>query len=253
MINIKPVSALTDNYIWLLQHDQQAVVIDPGEAAPVLDYLATRQLQLSSIWLTHTHADHIGGVSDLKKAYPQCRVYGNDHWAGVDEAVNEGSLLTYGNQKVKVWHIPGHTTDHLAYLLQDSTNPIQVFCGDTLFSAGCGRVFTGTMAQLYDSLQRLVSLPEDTLFYPAHELTAANLLFAQAVEPHNPDIKQAMQKASVIPTLPVSLAHELRVNPFLRLKQPEVIAAVLAQGLTAEDAKQPLAVFTCLREWKNRF
>lgn len=251
-MNIIPVAALSDNYIWLLQQDQQVVAVDPGEAEPVIDYLNIHQLYLSAIWLTHNHADHIGGVTALTRAYPQCRVYGQANWKGVDQTVMEGSQFAFFGRAVTVWHIPGHTFDHLAYLLTDTTKTLRVFCGDTLLSAGCGRVFSGTMAQLYSSLQRLASLPATTLFFPAHEYTVNNLHFALAVEANNSHIQEALQTAT-IPTLPVTLAHEQRVNPFIRLQQPAVMATAIRHGLPADKATQPLAVFTFLREWKNQF
>ncbi|PIT21587.1 hydroxyacylglutathione hydrolase [Snodgrassella communis] len=253
MMQIVPLPALTDNYIWLLRQGNQAIVVDPGEAAVVMNYLAAQALNLNAIWLTHAHYDHTDGVAALKQHYPQCQVAGWNEWPEVNRAVNEGSEFEVFGQQVAVWYIPGHTADHLAYILTDSAGQQRVFCGDTLFSAGCGRVFTGTMAQMFASLQRLNSLPENTLFYPAHEYTAANLKFAQAVEPDNPAIRQALLQTATLPTLPVNLAHEREINPFLRTSQPPVIASVVQKGLSEQQSTEPLAVFTYLREWKNRF
>jgi hydroxyacylglutathione hydrolase len=252
-MHIVPLPALSDNYIWLLRQENHAIVVDPGEAAVVKNYLTAQALNLNAIWLTHAHHDHTGGVAALKQHYPQCEVIGWGEWSEVNRAVNEGSEFEAFGQRVDVWHIPGHTADHLAYILADSTGQQRVFCGDTLFSAGCGRVFTGTMAQMFASLQRLNSLPPDTLFYPAHEYTAANLKFAQAVEPDNPAIRQALLQSVTLPTLPVSLARERDINPFLRTSQPQVIASVVQKGLSEQQSVEPLAVFTCLREWKNCF
>ena len=165
-------------------------------------------------------------------------------------AAGEGGIIRFAGRTARVWHIPGHTAGHLAYLLEDGGRT-HVFCGDTLFSAGCGRVFTGTMEQLAASCRRLAALPDDTLLYPAHEYTAANLAFAECVEPGNPDIRAARQQAAHPPTLPVTLAHEKRINPFLRTAHPAVACRA------AEAAGRPLpdetAVFAALREWKNRF
>lgn len=253
MLQIFPLKAFVDNYIWLWQHENQVIVVDPGQAEPVLAYLATHQLTLTAIWLTHAHADHIGGVAKLCQAYPQCHVLGAADWHGVNKVVAEGSQFNFFDYPVRIWHIPGHTADHLAYLLTDASQLLRVFCGDTLFSAGCGRVFTGTMTQLYHSLQRLNNLPASTWLYPAHEYTAANLRFAQTVEPDNQAIRQALHDASSLPTLPVTLAHERLVNPFLRLQQPQVKAAVMQHGLPRAEVNQPMAVLSCLREWKNHF
>lgn len=251
-MKIIPLPALSDNYIWLLQQENQAIVIDPGEAPVVINYLTKHNLTLDAIWLTHSHYDHIDGVAELKKHYSQCQITGCIDWHVVNIPVTEGSKFQVFGQHVTVWHIPGHTTDHLAYLVCDSAGRYRVFCGDTLFSAGCGRV-NGTMAQLFSSLQRLNSLPPDTLFYPAHEYTAANLKFAQTVEPNNSAIRNALVQADKLPTLPVSLAHERTINPFLRTSQPEVMATLRQKGLSEQQLTQPLAVFTYLREWKNHF
>ena len=173
-----PIPAFNDNYIWLAATDNGAMCVDPGDAAPVLAWLAEHNLPLQQIWLTHHHHDHIGGVAALKAAYPEVQVYGAaDEITEVTDPVGEGSQVAFGGYTADVWAVPGHTSGHLAYLWQ-LPQGLQVFCGDTLFSAGCGRVFTGTAAQLFASLSRLASLPSDTLFYPAHEYTASNLRFA---------------------------------------------------------------------------
>lgn len=252
-MQIIPIPALTDNYIWLLHQEKQTVVVDPGEAHGVIDYLNAHKLTLNAIWLTHTHYDHIDGVAALTKQFPQCVVAGSDRWGLVNWPVTEGSQFSAFEQGVSVWHIPGHTEDHLAYIFTDSESQQHVFCGDTLFSAGCGRVFHGAMAKMFASLQRLNSLSPDTLFYPAHEYTAANLRFAQAVEPDNEAIEKTFRQAETVPTLPVTLAHERAINPFLRISQPQVVAAAVQHGLPQQKANQPLAVFTCLRDWKNQF
>lgn len=248
-LTITPVPALSDNYIWLIEGEGRAVCIDPGEAAPVAAFLSRRRLELAQIWITHGHRDHTGGIAALKQQYPQCRVYGNTDIALADGHVGEGAHLTFCGRRAEVWATPGHTAAHLSYLLH-SGGGLHVFCGDTLFSAGCGRVFDGTAAQLAASLQRYKQLPAAALFYPAHEYTAANLRFAADIEPDNAAIRAAAAAAVHTPTLPVSLARELEINPFLRTEHPQVAAR--AAAFCGADTADGTAVFAALREMKNR-
>lgn len=249
-MDIVALPAFDDNYIWLLREGGRAVCVDPGDAAPVLAHLRANGLDLEAVWLTHGHGDHTGGVAALKQAFPACTVYGHAGLAA-DVRVDEGSRWRWQRAAVTVWHVPGHTARHVAYLLvRDGVT--HVFCGDTLFSAGCGRVFDGTLEALYRSLARLNGLPENTLLYPAHEYTAANLRFARAVEPDNADIGAALAAAVHTPTLPVTLAHERRINPFLRVHLPAVRAAARRRAGAAADMDE-VAVFAALRLWKNVF
>ncbi|WP_274570998.1 hydroxyacylglutathione hydrolase [Neisseria leonii] len=250
-MRIEPVTAFDDNYIWLLVSDGEAVCIDPGQSAPVAEYLQRNRLRLAQIWITHLHGDHTGGIEDLKKQFPDCRVFGGGDIAARTHDASGSSVLGFAGCRAEVWAVPGHTDQHLAYLLHGSDGRLHVFCGDTLFSAGCGRVFSGTAQDLYRSLQRFDSLPPDTLFYPAHEYTAANLDFAAHIEPDNSDIAAAQTAAADTPTLPVTLAHERRINPFLRIMQPAVRAAVRREMPETDDT--PEARFAALRDWKNRF
>ena len=252
--------AFTDNYIWMLHDGSQAVVVDPGDAAPVLDALQTLNLSLSAILVTHHHPDHTQGLTALKPVL-QGPVYGPLHEpiAGVDLAVTGGHAFSLLGLSWTVWDTPGHTAGHIGYIAQPNSElPCPgslVFCGDTLFSAGCGRLFDGTHEQLLGSLDRYGELPDDTCFCPTHEYTLANLSFASAVEPGNDSVKAATARCDALrargePTLPTTLAVEKQINPFLRCRHPDVVAQALAHG--ARDASA-LAVFTALRQWKNQF
>ena len=257
MFDITAIPALRDNYIWAIHNDQYAAVVDPGEAAPALAFLDTHGLRLNAILCTHRHADHTGGIARLRELY-NVPVYGRRHpgnpLASHDlregdrldpDALNIGAGIAFD-----ILEIPGHLDDHLAYLA-----PGILFCGDVLFGAGCGRNFEGTLAQLFHSLQRLAQLPGDTRVYCAHEYTAANLRFALACEPHNPDIQRrieqtAQQRAANLPTVPSIIALQKATNPFLRCTQPELIRTLQRRGLA--DTGE-LGVFTALREWRNHF
>lgn len=248
MLRILPIAALSDNYIWLLHDGRDALCIDPSEAAPVLAILTEMNLNLKQIWLTHHHADHTAGVADLLAAYPDCQTHGAadvSPW----RTVGEGDVLAFAGCRAQVWHTAGHTATHLSYVLYDSAQ-VHVFCGDTLFSAGCGRVFTGTVAALFASLGRFAALPDDALFYPAHEYTRSNLRFAAAVEPDNVAVQAALRDLTV-PSLPTVLEREKCINPFLRCGVPAVRAA--AQVWAGRNLADDAAVFAALREWKNGF
>jgi len=253
-MKIVPLSALRDNYIWALCSAHACAVVDPGEAGPVLAFLAESGLELSAILLTHRHNDHIGGVAELKARH-DVPVFGPASSAipQVTHALHDGMRFTPPGfeQIFEVLTIPGHTEEHIAYYA-----PPALFCGDTLFGAGCGRLLGGTAAQLHASLTRLAHLPANTQVYCAHEYTLANLRFAQAVEPHNQALaarwaRCTEQREHGQATVPSSLQDELETNPFLRTGQSEVrLAAEKAAGsqlLTNE------AVFTALRAWKDHF
>ena len=253
MFDITAIPALKDNYIWTIHNDQRAVVIDPGEAAPVLAFLNAHGLQLDSILCTHRHADHIGGITKLREVY-NVPVYGRRHPDNphITNELRGGDLLKLGIFDIvfDIIEIPGHLNDHIAYIA-----PGMVFCGDVLFGAGCGRNFEGTPAQLHHSLERLAQLPDSTRVYCAHEYTAANLRFALACEPDNRAMQQRSAATQLLRaanqiTLPSTIALEKATNPFLRCTQPEIIATLQQRGLT--DASE-LGVFTALREWKNHF
>jgi hydroxyacylglutathione hydrolase len=253
---IEPIAAFTDNYIWCLHDGISAWVVDPGEATPVLRFLAANQLTLQGILITHHHHDHIGGIDELRQAFPDLTIYGphNPVISGLDKHVAESDTVKVFGHSFSVLEIPGHTLDHIAYYAADS-NPPMLFCGDTLFAAGCGRMFEGTPPQMLTSLQKLAQLPSATAVYCGHEYTVANLRFAQAVEPDNIAIREraaltATQRAEQRPTLPSNIGLELATNPFLRGQTPSVLAAARQHGLLSEN---PAAIFAALRSWKDQF
>ena len=253
MLNIIPIPAFKDNYIWTLHNGQQAVVVDPGDAEPVLAWLDTQQIKLAAILCTHHHNDHVGGNCELVEVY-NVPVYGPQHEIipCLSHAVSEGNVIELAelNISLNVLDIPGHTRGHIAYLTEGS-----VFCGDTLFGCGCGRLFEGTPAQMHHSLQRLAQLPDNTRVYCAHEYTEANIRFALACEPGNAQLRQRQSDARTLraagqPTVPSTITLEKSTNPFLRCAEQAIIRALHQDGLT--DTSE-LAVFTALREWKNHF
>jgi hydroxyacylglutathione hydrolase len=251
-----PLPAFTDNYIWMLHDGHHALVVDPGDAQPVLEALTRFGVQLEAILVTHHHPDHTAGVEALRLA-TDAHVFGPLH-----ETMPEPlTRLTQGDQAAclglsfEVIEVPGHTAGHIAYYCADVDGAPLLFCGDTLFSAGCGRLFEGTPAQMLASLDRLAALPERTQICCAHEYTLSNLKFACAVEPGNAELADyavAAQRlrAAQQPTLPSSMRLEQRINPFLRSREPDVVRAV--QGFDA-SAHDEVSVFAALRQWKNQF
>ncbi len=263
-MNLIALPAFTDNYIWMLHNGVDAVVIDPGDSAPVLAALDRLQLKLAAILLTHHHDDHIGGVPALL-ARLQVPVYGPAMEVIPDPCtrVRGGESVQALGLEFRVIDVPGHTSGHIAYFHApkpgaaagaDTDAPL-LFCGDTLFVGGCGRLFEGTPVQMHHSLQALAALPGDTLVCCAHEYTLSNLKFARAVEPDNAALARhtlrcEQQRAAGEPTVPGLLSSELATNPFLRCSAPAVIAAARQHGARSE---QPVEVFTALRSWKNDF
>ena len=256
MLHIHSLEAFEDNYIWVIRPtgSNRCAVVDPGDEDPVLDYLHARGLALSAIFITHGHGDHTGGVRGLKQQWPEALVYGPSHERVpvAERLLGEGDefFLADLNQPCQVLEVPGHTSGHLAYRLGDA-----LFCGDTLFAGGCGRVFSGTHDQLSDSLRRIAALPPETLVYCAHEYTLANLGFALWVEPDNAAIvaRQEAEEAKRRrgqPTVPSTLGLELKTNPFLRTGEPAVIAA--AEKWAGRSLKGHREVFHALRDWKDR-
>lgn len=227
-INIVPIKALLDNYIWLIIHNNDCIAIDTGDDIPVLQYLTEHNLNLTAIWITHHHSDHTAGVANMIEHYPNAQVFAHK-MHGIDDCINdsnihfidESDILDAFGYPVQVWQTAGHTKSHLSFVL-DIDGIKHIFCGDTLFSAGCGRIFCGTVADLFNSFQKFNMLADNTLFYPAHEYTLNNLKFAQFIEPQNQYINEHLTDCknllvNNIPTLPTTLKNEKKINPFLKV------------------------------------
>ncbi len=258
-LSVLAIPAFQNNYLWLVHDGVHAVAIDPGAAEPIFAALADHHLTLTAILLTHHHADHIGGVPALLAAC-DVPVFGprHDGIAAVTAPLAEGDRLAVPglDLTLRVLDVPGHTLGHIAYV-RETPGAHWLFCGDTLFAGGCGRLFEGTPAQLSASLAKLAALPDDTLVYCAHEYTLANLRFAHTVEPGNAAIGQRIAAESAkrergLPTIPSTIGLEKATNPFLRYRQAEIAAGLVGLGRLAPGAA-PLATFAALREWKNSF
>ena len=254
MSDVIQIQAFTDNYIWLLRKGTAAVVVDPGDAGPVLEVLVRERLSLASILVTHHHKDHQGGIPRLLEYAPTAEVFGpaQESITGRTHPLRGGEQIHLAalNADMRVLAVPGHTAGHLAYYGEG-----RLFCGDTLFAAGCGRVFEGTPEQMYDSLALLAALPDDTWVYCAHEYTEANLRFALAVESDNRDLCRRFDEAASLrsrgmSTVPSMLTVEKASNPFLRCHEPSIKAAAQRRE---RDANDPVSVFRVIREWKNAF
>ncbi len=260
-IVVHPVPAFQDNYLWVIHDGKHAAVVDPGDATPVLDYLRLNGLQLVAIICTHHHGDHVGGVENLLESLQlrgKIPVYGpaTERIPARTQALREGDRITvpFLNLALDVLDVPGHTAGHIAYVGHGL-----LFCGDTLFACGCGRLFEGTAEQMTASLAKLKALPPQTKVFCAHEYTMANIKFAEAVEPDNADLKLrkafcAAKRHRNLPTVPSTIHLELATNPFLRWDQPAVKAAA-ATRLNRDIGPNPAPalVFGAIREWKNNF
>jgi hydroxyacylglutathione hydrolase len=255
-MHVEALPIFQDNYVWCLRAEadsREVWVVDPGDAAPVLAALAADEARLGGILVTHWHPDHIGGIPRLLEQF-DVEVYGPAAEAAripsLTRPLQDGDTVTLPWARATVIALPGHTLGHIAYAL-----PGWLFCGDTLFSAGCGRLFEGSPAQMWASLQRLDAHPAETRIACTHEYTLANLRFAAAVEPDNPAIRDHRQqveawRADGRPSLPSTLARERQINPFLRAREASVRAA--AERAAGRDCPTPEAVFTALRAWKDR-
>lgn len=259
MLSISPIPAFNDNYIWLISDTKthKAWVVDPGDAKVVIDTLQEKQLQLEGILITHHHFDHIGGLKALKKLFKPT-TYGPDSDAihDIDVPLKANDTLTLLNHSVNVVAVPGHTLDHIAYFSETLLSQPVLFCGDTLFAGGCGRLFEGSPQQLYQSLQQLAHLPANTLVYCAHEYTQNNLAFAHTVEPDNAELTARRQHVTQLrnnhqPTLPSTIAEELSTNPFLRCT--ELTVKQRCESHVQQSLASPVDVFATLRRWKDHF
>ena len=256
MIHIDPISAFSDNYIWCLHNEAgEAVVVDPGDAAPVTTFLRERSLSLVGVLITHHHFDHVGGLDGLLQGR-DIPVFGPEgSTPHINRVLVDGDRCDILGCQFEVLAVPGHTLDHIAYFA-DSESPPLLFCGDTLFAGGCGRLFEGTPEQMHQSLSRLKALPADTEVYCAHEYTLANLRFAQAVEPTSAALAARIEADSAkrqddTPTVPSTIAIERETNPFLRSHIHEVrdTAGEYASMQLIDD----VSTFAAVRRWKDNF
>ncbi len=254
------VPAFSDNYIWLICDENQkyAAIVDPGDAKPVIEALENNNIQPTTILITHFHADHVGGIGRLLEKYPGLPVYGP-----ASERIPHISHPLKGDEKIhldqidadfQVMNVHGHTAGHIAYYTKDQSGEGRLFCGDTLFAAGCGRVFNGTMKDLHDSLAKISKLPEDTLIYCAHEYTLDNIGFAKWVEPDSGDILAREESSMALldsdqATVPSRLSLELETNPFLRTHLPHVVQRVAE--VSGKQLENSTEVFTAMRTWKD--
>jgi hydroxyacylglutathione hydrolase len=253
LVQILRIPAFEDNYLWLIHNESDAVVVDPGDPTPILRTLDELDLHLTAILCTHHHGDHVGGNLTLMDHCGPLPIFGpaNEPIPGRTVAVQEGDVLDLTVGSVEVLSVPGHTRGHLAYRLGNA-----LFCGDTLFALGCGRLFEGSAEDMWTSLQKLRALPEETAVYCAHEYTLANLAFARHVDPENPELKaraliEEAKRQHQQPTVPSSLARERQTNPFLRADEAALRES--AERWAGRPLDTPLEVFATLREWKNNF
>ena len=256
LLQVWPIPAFHDG--------KSALVVDPGDSAPVLEYLEKANLQLKGILITHHHADHTGGIFNLLNALgPKIPVYGpvGDNIPGRTDIVMEGDKIEIDSPRLslKVFEVPGHTLSHIAYFANMQANVVEpmLFCGDTLFASGCGRLFEGTPTQMSQSLAKFAALPKNTLVFCTHEYTLSNIRFALAVEPNNVNLISWAERAQELrqkglPTLPTTIGQELQVNPFMRCDQAEVIASAKAVS-DQTDLPTPAHVLAVIRAWKDRF
>jgi hydroxyacylglutathione hydrolase len=255
-MNLIALPAYADNYIWMLHHQGRALVVDPGDAKPVLDALASKGWVLERILVTHHHADHVGGVEALRAATAaQVNGPAGEKMPHGVMPMTQGQSVSWQGVDFHVMDVPGHTAGHIAYFGHPPGMAPVLFCGDTLFSGGCGRLFEGTPAQMLHSLDQLAALPGTTQVCCAHEYTLSNLKFARHIEPNNSDLQSYEihcqdLRAQGLPTLPSNMALEMKINPFLRSRQASVRASLQQRTPTPMD---DASCFAALRQWKNDY
>lgn len=254
MIKINPIHAFKDNYIWIIHNEKYAVIIDPGIATPVIDYIRQHHLKLIAILNTHHHHDHTGGNLELSQL-SNIQIYGpqKETIPGMTHGLEEGNIIKFPELSLNltVLNTPGHTVDHISYY-----GPNHLFCGDTLFSCGCGRIFEGTAQQMYSSLKKIAALPDQTQVYCAHEYTLSNIHFATEIDPANSLLAEYASKVKMLraynkPTIPTTLGIEKTINPFLRCEHPAIISAANQHAET--QLSNAVSVFSEIRKWKDHY
>ena len=253
MLSVEPIKAYTDNYIWLVSTNEGSIVVDPGESKEILNLIDANEIDLKGVLITHHHYDHTNGLLDLTNKM-NLEVYGPKKIEGINNIVKESDKFSLIGIDFEVIEIPGHTLDHLAFYSSNNKDPI-LFCGDTLFAGGCGRVFEGTFEQMFKSLKKISNYPKETKIFCGHEYTLSNLKFALEADEDNKqladeyiNIKKLI--SSDIPSLPTNLNKELKVNPFLRCNEINIKNKVIDKFDIIDDE---LEIFTALRKWKDNF
>ena len=254
MLSVELIKAFSDNYIWLVSTNEGSIVIDPGESKNIQKLIDEKSIDLKGVLITHHHYDHTNGLEDLLEKN-SIDVYGpENNINGINYRVNNKDKISIIGIEFEVISIPGHTLDHIGFYSRNNNNPI-LFCGDTLFAGGCGRVFEGTYKQMFDALKKISALPKNTNIYSGHEYTLSNLKFALEVDSENSDLKQEYENVlekvnSDIPTLPTTLNKELKVNPFLRCDNLSIQKKIVEKfNISGSE----LEIFTALRKWKDNF
>ena len=253
MLSVEPIKAYTDNYIWLVSTNEGSIVVDPGESKEILNLVDSNKIDLKGVLITHHHYDHTNGLLDLTNKM-NLEVYGPEKIEGINNIVNESDKFSLIGIDFEVIEIPGHTLDHLAFYSSNNKDPI-LFCGDTLFAGGCGRVFEGTFEQMFKSLKKISNYPKETKIFCGHEYTLSNLKFALEADEDNKQLADEyinVKKliSSDIPSLPTNLNKELKVNPFLRCNEINIKNKVIDKFDIIDDE---LEIFTALRKWKDNF